>query len=384
MTRIFIVILLLCCSGVYGQKGLPSKTPTEAIVHTTYPKHVDFQEKLTAQLKVPDGYVLKVAATGLGKPRMIVATQAGIYVTRRDQGDILFLSDTNHDGRMDRLITVWAKFRDVHGIAIKDNWLYACSDKELKKARIMSDNQLADTSTILDNLPEGSQHDNRVIGFGPDGMLYMSVGSSCNDCKETNPEHATILQMRPDGSGRKIFARGLRNTIGFDWQPDTKELWGCDNGTDWRGDSIPPEELNRIIDSGNYGWPQVFGKQQVDHTREDPMGTTKEAYAKTTIPSVMEFPAHSAPIDFKFLPNGDALVCWHGSWNREHPEGYKVQQIHFKDGQPTSVSDFFSGFLSKQGETRFGRPAGLAVDSKGSIFITDDENGVIYTVSPKK
>lgn len=373
-----------------AQKGLvPAQTFT-ATVNTNYPQHVDFKESMVGSIKVPAGFKVAVAATGLGKPRMMAVREDGsMYVTRRDVGDVLLLSDKNGDGRFDDLKTVWAKFPDVHGITIHDGFLYLASSKELKRAKIQVDGTLQDTTTLFKDMPDGGQHDNRMLAFGPDGMLYISVGSDCNDCGETNPEHATLLQVKPDGSSRRVFARGLRNTIGFDWQPVTKEIWGCDNGTDWRGDEIPPEELNKITDEGDYGWPLVFGKQQVDPSREDPIGTTKEAYAKTTVPAVLTFPAHSAPIDFKFIGNAkgfpqqykeDALVCWHGSWNRKKPEGYKVQRIHFVNGQPVSVDDFFTGFLNNQTNTRFGRPAGLAFSNKGDLYISDDENGVIYRV----
>ncbi|GAA4321828.1 sorbosone dehydrogenase family protein [Mucilaginibacter gynuensis] len=378
----------------YAQKGLPAETPTTVSVSTFYPKHEDFKESLLSRIKVPAGFKAGVAATGLGKPRMMaISDDGGIYVTRRDVGDILLLVDNDGDGRFEKLTTVWAKFLGVHGITIKDGWLYACNSTDLKRAKINSDGSLSDTSTLIKDLPEGAQHDNRVIHFGQDGMLYMTVGSSCNDCGETNAEHATLLQIKPDGSSRQIFARGLRNTIGFDWQPQTKEIWGCDNGTDWRSDDKPREELNRIVKDGDYGWPRVYEKQQVDETREEPLGTTKAAYAKTTIPSVMEFPAHSAPIDFRFLTmatsfpkdyQDDALVCWHGSWNRKNPEGYKVQRIKFENGQPVGVEDFFSGFLSPDGQTRFGRPAGLAISNKGVLYISDDESGVIYSVNSSK
>ena len=300
-------------------------------------------------------------------------------------------SPTDKDGVFEKLRTVVTDFPDVHGIALADT-IYLCSSKILKKGKINSDGSIDSLKVIFKDLPDGGQHDNRVIAFGPDGMLYITVGSNCNDCKETNPENATVVSCNPDGTDRKIFARGLRNTIGIDWNPDTRALWGADNGMDWRGDSLPPEELNLIIEGGDYGWPQVFGKQQVDDTREDPMGTTKAAYAKTTQPAMMLFPAHSAPIDFKFIQtgsgfpttyDGDALICWHGSWNREHPEGYKVQRIHFEKGMPVSASDFFSGFLNSQGTARFGRPAGLCLPGNGKLYISDDENGVIYLVRVK-
>lgn len=387
---IFGVLLLAAMSTAQAQKGLPAKVPTQATVNTFFPEHVDYKPSLLSNLVVPAGFTVSPAASGLGKPRMMAMTADGkLYVTRRDVGDVLLLEDKDGDGKFESLKTVWAKFTGVHGIALKDGWLYLCSAKMLKRGKIASDGSLTDTAVLIRDLPEGSQHDNRILRFGPDNLLYISVGSSCNDCGETNAEYATLLQVQPDWS-RKIFARGLRNTIGFDWSA-TGEIWGIDNATDWRGDEIPPEELNTIRQDGDYGWPRVYGKQQVDETREDPQGSTKEAYAKTTVPSIMEFPAHSAPIDFHFLSKAtafpadyrdDALVCWHGSWNRKNPEGYKVQRIKFENGRPTGVEDFFSGFLSADKKTRFGRPAGMVISTKSEVFISDDESGVIYRVAP--
>ncbi|MVM30463.1 glucose dehydrogenase [Spirosoma sp. HMF4905] len=383
-------LFLGICSLAIGQKGLPAKQPFTATVNTMYPQHLDFAESMVNQLVVPTDFKTSVVATGLGKPRiMAMADDGSLYITRRDVGDVLRLSDKDGDGRFEDLKTVWSSFLDVHGISIYQGYIYLASSKILKRGKLNSNGSVGDTLTLISDLPDGGQHDNRMISFGLDGQLYMSVGSDCNDCSETNKEHATLLVMNPDGSHRRIFARGLRNTIGFDWHPQTKDIWGCDNGTDWRGDEIPPEELNKIVDGGDYGWPWVFGKQQVDVTREDPGGTTKEAYAKTTVPAVMTFPAHSAPIDFRFLgklpgfPSEyayDALVSWHGSWNRKQPEGYKIQRIHFVNGQPVSVHDFFSGFLSKDGKTRFGRPAGILPTKSGKIYVSDDENGVIYCI----
>jgi len=390
----FAIALSSAVTVAQAQKGLPPKQPFTATVNTTYPQHLDFKESMVSSLTVPAGFKTMVVASGLGKPRIMAVTDDGsIYVTRRDVGDVLHLSDKDGDGIFEDLKTVWSQFPDVHGITIHDGNIYLASSEILKRGKISPDGMITDTTTLINDLPQGSQHDNRMIAFGQDGKLYMTVGSTCNDCAETNKENATMLVMNADGTGRRIFARGLRNTIGFDWHPQTKDLWGCDNGTDWRGDEIPPEELNKIEDGADYGWPWVFGKQQVDPTREDPTGTTKEQYAKNTKPAIMEFPAHSAPIDFRFLGNAeglppeyknDALVSWHGSWNRKNPEGYKIQRIHFENGKPVSVNDFFSGFLSKDGKTRFGRPAGIIVAKTGKIFVSDDENGNIYCIMLSK
>ncbi len=388
--RWMCVLVILFGNAVYAQKGLPSKDPSNASVSTNYPQHEDFKESMISRLKVPPGFSISVAATGLGKPRMMAQREDGsIYITRRDVGDVLLISDKDGDGRYEDLKTVFSNFKLVHGITIHEGKLYLCSDMILKRFTINPDGTLTDSVTLITDLPDGGQHPNRTIAFGPDGMLYITVGSDCNDCNETNPEYATILQANPDGSNRKIYARGLRNTIGFDWNPQTKELWGADQGVDWRGDTIPHEEINKITQNGDYGWPLVFEKQKVDITREDPLGTTKEAYAKTTVPAAWLLPAHSAAINFSFLDArafpaayaNDALVSLHGSWNAKNPVGYMVKRVHFQNGKPVSADDFLTGMLSKDGKTRFGRPAGLLVSPKGVIYVSDDENGVIYSIT---
>lgn len=385
-------ISILTGSGVLAQKGIPPPDMTTASVNTNFPQHEDFKESMLSRLKVPAGFKVSIAATGLGKPRMMaVGLNGSLYVTRRDVGDVLLLNDLDGNAQFEELKTVVSNFKGVHGITIHDGWMYLCATKKLARGRLNPDGTVGALDTLINDLPDGAQHDNRTIAFGPDGKLYITVGSSCNDCKETNPEHATILVGDADGKNRRIFARNLRNTIGFDWHPQTGELWGMDHGTDWRGDEIPPEELNKLIDGGDYGWPLVWGKQQVDKTREDPIGTTKEAYAKTTQPAVLMFPAHSAPIDFRFLdglsnlPQGwtdDALVTMHGSWNKKNPDGYNILRIRFENGNPVASENFLTGFLHTNGRSRFGRPAGLAISEKGNIYFSDDANGVIYCISP--
>lgn len=392
MKKVFFLPLLCCCVAALAQKGIPPKETTTANVSSFFPQPVAFSPANLSKLKVAKGYSIRVAAEGLGKPRMMAIDTGGrLYITRRDQGDVLMLTDSNKDGKFDALKTVVSGMPGVHGIVLRNGFIYLCSNKELKRSKLDANGELLPLETLLNDLPDGGQHGNRTIAFGPDDKLYISVGSDCNDCAETNPEHATLLQLDSNGANRKIYARGLRNTIGFDWNKVTHKLWGMDNGTDWRGDTIPPEELNLIIENGNYGWPLVFGKQQADLTREDPPGYTKASYAATTQASVMEFPAHAAPINFIFLNSktpppyeGDALVSWHGSWNRMKPEGYKVERIHFVNGLPQSAADFFFGFLSTDGKKRYGRPAGIVQASNGDILVSDDEAGIIYRLEVDK
>ncbi|MCC5612487.1 PQQ-dependent sugar dehydrogenase [Nostoc sp. CHAB 5834] len=144
--------------------------------------------------------------------------------------------------------------------------------------------------TLISDLPDAGQHPNRTIAFGPDGMLYISVGSTCNACDEPNPEHATLLQAQPNGSNRSIYAKGLRNTIGFAWHPQTRELWGLDHGSDWRGNDLLPEELNRIVKGGNYGWPFCWGDKRPDvYLSAEPEGANKKEYCAKTQPPVLTY-----------------------------------------------------------------------------------------------
>ncbi len=178
--------------------------------------------------------------------------------------------------------------------------------------------------------------------------------------------------------------------MGFDWQPATGALFGADQGVDLRGDDLPPEEINRLRDGGNYGWPYAYGDRVPDTlTPFDPPGTTKEAFAATTEPSVIDLPAHASPIQLRFYNGtafpaeyrGDAFVTLHGSWNRNPPNGYRVARLRFSpSGEPAGYEDFLTGFLY-DGNKVFGRPAGLAVLPDGALLVGDDFNGVVYRVA---
>lgn len=382
---LIIVLTLMSLSG-YSQKGIPPKEDTKKVTITNFPTHIEYSKTLASGLKTAKDWNVTPVATGLGKPRMLYIGKKGqLYVTRRDAGDVLMLKDADNDGKFDDMIRV-ADFPGVHGITAKDNFMYLCNNNKVLRYALNEDGTLGKIAdTLIKDLPSGGQHANRTMHFGPDGKLYISVGSVCNDCKESDKETASMLQVDPTTWKRTLYASGLRNTIGFDWHPETKEMWGVDNGGDTKGDDWPPEELNHIIKDGNYGFPFAYGKRVVDQSREDPVGNTKEGWAKSTQPAVMEFPAHGAPIAFAFFDNGpnkgNALVCWHGSWNRQNPSGYKVELIKFDNkGNPISSEDFLSGFLI--GNERFGRPAGVAIGDN-VVYISDDANGVIYALKQK-
>lgn len=390
-----MLVSTFLCGGAFAQRGLPPKEKTRSSHVTKYPQHLDFLPEMVKLLKVPDGWEVKVAASGLGRPRMLyTGPQGELYITRRDAGDVLMLKDNDGDHKFEELKTVLSDFKGVHGITMKDGYVYLCNNTQLRRYPLKADGTLGAMELLINDLPNGGQHPNRTIDFGPDGMLYISVGTLCNDCKESDKEAATMLQVDPKTWKRSIFASGLRNTIGFDFHPQTGELWGIDNGGDGKGSKWPPEEVNHIVKNGNYGYPFAYGKREVDQSREDPAGDVKEEWVKTTMPSTLELRAHMAPIAFQFFGGaknipadyaGDGLVAWHGSWNSSKPVGFKVQRIKFSNGTAVGAEDFLTGFLKPgflmfKRKMRFGRPAGITITPNGTVYVSDDANGVIYAV----
>jgi glucose/arabinose dehydrogenase len=320
---------------------------------------------------------------------MLATRDSRVYLTRPDEGDVLMLTDMDGNGVADPPVVAVSGLNYVHGIVFDATYVYLATVNTVYRATVVTDGRFGTPTALVSNLPDGGQHPLRTLGIGPDSMLYISVGSSCDACAETNPEHATILRTGMDGMSRTVFARGLRNTIGFDWHPETDLLWGVDNGSDWRGDALPPEELNQVVQGKNYGWPYCFAKQQVDPIIQDPPGTTKAAYCATTEPSTLENDAHGAPIGMTFYTGtnfpaeyvNNAFVALRGSWNRLPPTGYKIVRVVFDTaGNPTRFEDFVSGFLNPAGTETFARPAGVEVGPDGSLLFTDDSNGVIYRV----
>lgn len=369
--------------------------PTSASIQGNVfePALVPATDERIAQLSVPVGFAVTKFADQMGKPRILTVGPTGnVYVSDRTAGTVTLLQDTNGDGKADTKRTV-ATIKDIHGLTIHQGQLYMVAIKELYVAAIKSDGSLENTKQLISDLPDGGQHPNRTIAFGPDGMLYITVGSTCNACADTNPESATILRANPDGTNRKIFAKGLRNTIGFGWHPQTQAMYGLDHGIDWLGDEQQKEELNLIKEGAFYGWPYIYGDGNYNpHPR--PMGDTTYAQilAKTTLP-VLQYDPHAAPMGLVFYTSAgaassfpadyqnDAFATMRGSWNRSQPSGYKVIRIHFENGRPVRAEDFVTGFLVNNNQAQFGRPVGIATLADGSLLFTEDNNGVIYRVS---
>lgn len=378
----------LAISAAYAQQGDGTQFSTN--INIWKPNKVEPTPERMRAIKAPSGFSVTPFATGLKNVRIIaVAPNGDVYVSRRDQGDVLLLKDANGDGRADGAPVTVANRAGAHGLAIRDNKLYLITAKELFVADIQSDGRLGDLKMLIGDLPDAGQHANRTIAFGPDGMLYISVGSTCNACNESNPENATLLRASPDGKQRSIFASGLRNLIGFAWHPQTGELWGFDHGIDFLGDNQQQEELNKIEMGKQYGWPHVFGNNEV-YPQSTPQGEiSKEEWKKRSTPMVLGYTAHAAPMQFVFADKsafpaqyrGDAFVTMRGSWNRNPASGYEIVRVRFENGQPKGIEPFVTGFLTDGGKTHIARPVGLAFAKDGSLLMADDANGVIYRVA---
>jgi glucose/arabinose dehydrogenase len=338
-------------------------------------------------LRLPAGFRIETFASGLGGPRFMALDPAGtLLVSVPRQGRVVAMPDRDGDGRADALATVVDGLDRAHGLAFRDGQLWVAETGRVLRFRYdPASLRASEPTVVVPNLPPGGQHWTRTIAFGPDGRLYVSVGSSCNVCREQDPRRAAITRYNPDGSGEEVFATGIRNAVGIAFHPVTGALWATINERDWRGDDVPPDYVSEIKRGAFYGWPDCFvmgGRVLPD----DRFIQATRCPLQVTPPTV-EIQAHSAPLGLVFYTGqqfppeyrGDLFVAYRGSWNRSVPTGYKVARVRFRDGQPVGVVDFATGWL--QGDRYSGRPIDLIVGRDGALYLSDQYAGVIYRIS---
>ncbi|MBK9942232.1 MAG: PQQ-dependent sugar dehydrogenase [Kouleothrix sp.] len=337
-------------------------------------------------LEVPAGFTIDEAAAGLASPRFMALDPADgslVYGALRTS-EVVRLRDLNGDGRFDQAQTIAGGLAAVHSVAFVDGQLYAAAEDRLVRLSNFDANGAARQIDQIIALPSGARdlygHRTRTVARGPDGKLYLSVGSSCDVCLEDTPLRAALLRMNVDGSGLELYATGLRNTVGFDWRPGTAELWGADMGRNNLGQDRVHDELNRLEAGHNYGWPFCY-----DDRVPNPEFNDAGKCTNTTSP-VFNFPPHWAPLGLVFYNRfgfpaayqGDALVAFHGTAADQVQTlgGYNVARVRFKHGQPVALEDLVRGW-NAQGDV-WGRPAGLLIMPDGSLLISDDLGGRFF------
>lgn len=382
---VFTVAVLVCSCGD-RTTSLPDPQHQLVIPSADGPA---FQDSTLEKLVLPDGFRASIYATGVEGARMIVLSDSGtLFISTRRNGNLYAARDLDNDGFAETVDTLATGLNMPNGIAVRDGSLFVAEiDKvwrydnvESRLAQRTTDSAAIEPVLISDAFPSDTHHGWKFIAFGPDGKLYVPVGAPCNICDPSEP-YASIMRMDPDGSNLETFARGIRNTVGFTWHPETDEMWFTDNGRDMLGDDIPPCELNHAPQAGmHFGYPYYHGGDIPDPE----FGAGKVASDYT--PPAMNLGPHVAPLGLQFYTGenfppayrGNIFIAEHGSWNRSEKIGYRVMRVTLDGDQATTYEPFASGWL--QGEEAWGRPVDIELMPDGSMLVSDDYGGRVYRI----
>jgi glucose/arabinose dehydrogenase len=336
-----------------------------------------------ADLVVPPGFKISVFASGLiGARLMTVSPEGVLLVARRRTHEVVALPDKNKDGIAEPEVILTGQ-TNAHSLAFRGGYLYIATTPAVMRVR-WTNGAPDGTPSVFVDLPTSTPavHTSRTLNFGPDGRLYVSIGSSCDVCTEGDPRRTTIQVYDADGKGRP-FATGLRNANGFDFDPSTGRLWAGDNGQDGLGPDFPPDEINLVEEGKHYGFPFFIG-----NNRPNPTPVTESVPASlSAVAPALELPAHVASTDLRFYTGTQfpaeyrnaMFLAMHGSTAIPAKVGYKVIRVRMKDGRPDGFDDFVTGWV-KDGVVS-GRPAGLATGADGALYVSDDNKGFIYRIS---
>jgi glucose/arabinose dehydrogenase len=334
-------------------------------------------------IRLPPGFRIAVYAEVPNARSMTLGGSGTLFVGTREGGNVYAVVPGDSAARR-RVVAIARGLDSPNGVAFRDGALYVAEiGRVLRYDGIESRIENPPEPVVVnDSFPKDAHHGWKFIRFGPDGMLYVPVGAPCNVCERDDPRYASITRMKPDGTGFEVFASGVRNTVGFDWNPETKELWFTDNGRDWLGDDRPPDELNRAPRKGlHFGFPHLHGKD----VRDPEFGAGGKGRA-FTLPE-REFPAHSATLGMRFYTGSMfppeyrnvIFVAEHGSWNRSTPVGYRVTRVTLKDNRAVGYEIFADGWL--KGRRAWGRPVDVQAMPDGALLVSDDKAGLIYRIS---
>ena len=321
---------------------------------------------------------------------MAIGPDGAVYVSVTSANKVVRVWDANGDNVADSARTAVGGLNGPAGLAFHKGYLYIANTDGVVRVQLDAHGTATGSPVSVNSLPSGGGHSTRTIAFGADSAMYVTVGSSCNLCVETDSERAAVVRFNEDGSNGRVFARGLRNAVGLAVNPVTNKLWVSQNERDDVApdhQNLPPDEINILQDGSDYGWPYCYSLNGSPVPNPE---FNDAARCATTVSAALEMQAHSAPLGMTFLSKatllpveyrGDLLVAFHGSWDRDQPTGAKVVRVHVSGGVPTGVEDFVSGWQRTDG-SRWGRPADVQVYTDGSVLISDDQSGSLYRVAP--
>jgi len=338
------------------------------------------------RIKLPPGFAIELWARVENARQMALGHQdkhgGTLFVGSMRAGKVHAVR-FGADFKVQDVVTIASGLQMPVGVAYRDGNLYVSAVSRILRYDNIEQHmdQALAAVVVTDKLPGETHHGWKFISFGPDGKLYVPVGAPCNIC-EPNPErYALMMRMNPDGSGQEVFARGIRNSVGFDWHPQTRDLWFTDNGRDMLGDDLPPDELNQAPHSGmNFGYPYCHGGLP------DPEFGSKRQCAEFT-PPAQKLAPHAAALGMRFYSGSmfpqqyrnQIFIAEHGSWNRSRKIGYRVMLVRLNGNKAIAYEPFATGWL--QGESAWGRPTDVLVLPDGSLLVADDSAGAIYRIT---
>jgi glucose/arabinose dehydrogenase len=347
-----------------------------------------FKQYKLDRIKLPPGFQIAVYAVVPNARSMCWGAKGTLFVGNRDEDKVYALVDNNNDGRADSQYIIAKGLNKPNGVAFRNGSLYVAEVSRIIRFDDI-ENKLSNPpapAVVFDKYPNKDHHGWKFIAFGPDDKLYVPVGAPCNICNEKDPVYASITRMDPDGTGMEVFAKGIRNSVGFAWHPETKQLWFTENGRDNLGDDVPNDELNVAPQKGmHFGYPFCHEGAILDPE----FGKGKKCADYT--PPVQKLGPHVAALGMRFYTGNmfpaeyknRIFIAEHGSWNRSTPIGYQVMMVTLEGDKAVKYEPFATGWLQSNSEL-IGRPVDVIVAADGSLLISEDKNGVIYRVTYKK
>ena len=354
---------------------------------TSQPAITDKSRELPLdRVKLPPGFKIEIFAE-VDNARSLAVSPSGIVFAGNRNGDKVYaVQDSDGDFKADKKWVVATGLNSPNGVAFKDGDLYVAEISRILKFPDIEKklNNPGRPEVVADDYPTETHHGWKYIAFGPDGKLYIPVGAPCNICDSDEEIFASITRMNADGTGREIYAHGVRNTVGFTWHPESKELWFTDNGRDMMGDNIPDCELNRAPEQGlHFGYPYCHAGSV-----KDPEFGGKRPCSEF-VPPVQKLGPHVAPLGLKFYTGqmfpdayrNQVFIARHGSWNRSKKSGYDLTMVKIENNKSQGVQTFASGWLDDASQKAWGRPVDVLMLDDGSMLVSDDTGNVIYRIS---